>query len=370
MALFDVGDERFVLQAYDTKGTAEGATEASNLALSHGAQLLLGPLFSAEAKAVAPLAAAAALCIAPAPLQAQPWPNKALRIIIPFPGAGGAADVTGRLAGQKLSEALGQPVVIDNRPGGGGNIGIESAAKAAPDGYTLLVSAPSLTISPSLYSKLGYDPVKDFAPITLLAEIANLITIRQSLPANNLKEFVDYARANPGKLNFGNSGIGTSTHLATVLFMSKTNLNLVSVVYKGASQALVAMIGNEVDLVVIGPPAALPHIQAGRVKALAVMRNTRLASLPQVLTTQEAGVSNVEAITWYGMLAPAGTRAAAIARMNEALDKVIALPDVRQKLAADGAEPAGGSPALFQKHLATELAKWSRVVRAAGIKIE
>ena len=310
-----------------------------------------------------------ALC-ACAAAHAQAWPNKALRIIIPFPGAGGAADVTGRLAAQKLSEALGQPVVIDNRPGGGGNIGIESAAKAAPDGYTLLVSAPSLTISPSLYSKLGYDPIKDFAPITLLAEIANLITIRQALPANNLKEFVEYARANPGKLNFGSSGLGTSTHLASVLFLSKTNLNLVSVVYKGSSQALVAMIGNEVDLVVIGPPAALPHIQAGRVKALAVMRNTRLASLPQVPTTQEAGVNNVEAVTWYGMLAPAGTPRDIINRLNNIWAKAAATAEMREKMANTGSEISATTPEQFATIIRTEVPQWRKVITDAKLKLE
>ena len=313
--------------------------------------------------------AALSLC-AVAPLGAQPWPTKPLRLIIPFPGAGGAADVTGRIAGQKLSEALGQPVVIENRPGAGGNIGIESAAKAAPDGYTILVSAPSLTISPSLYSKLGYDPIKDFAPITLLAEIANLITIRQALPANNLKEFVDYARVNPGKLNFGSSGLGTSTHLASVLFLSKTNLNLVSIVYKGSSQALVAMIGNEVDLVVIGPPAALPHIQAGRVKALAVMRSTRLASLPQVPTTQEAGVSNVEAITWYGMLAPAGTPREIINRLNSIWAKAAATAEMREKMANTGAEISATTPEHFAAMIRAEVPQWRRVITDANLKLE
>ena len=313
--------------------------------------------------------AALSLC-AVAPLGAQPWPAKPLRLIIPFPGAGGAADVTGRIAGQKLSEALGQPVVIENRPGAGGNIGIESAAKAAPDGYTILVSAPSLTISPSLYSKLGYDPIKDFAPITLLAEIANLITIRQALPANNLKEFVDYARVNPGKLNFGSSGLGTSTHLASVLFLSKTNLNLVSIVYKGSSQALVAMIGNEVDLVVIGPPAALPHIQAGRVKALAVMRSTRLASLPQVPTTQEAGVSHVEAITWYGMLAPAGTPREIINRLTSIWAKAAATAEMREKMANTGAEISATTPEHFAAMIRAEVPQWRRVITDANLKLE
>jgi tripartite-type tricarboxylate transporter receptor subunit TctC len=316
------------------------------------------------------LAAILITAFAATPLHAQPWPNKPLRLIIPFPGAGGAADVTGRLAGQKISEAIGQPVVIENRPGGGGNIGIETAARAAPDGYTLLVTAPSLTISPSLYSKLGFDPVKDFAPITLLAEIPNVITIRQALPANTLKEFIEYGRANPGKLNFGTSGLGTATHLATVLFLSQANVTGVNVVYKGSSQALVAMIGNEVDLVVIGPPAALPHIQAGRVKALAVMRNARLPSLPQVPTTREAGVANTEVTTWYGLLAPAGTPREIVRRLNDIWAKAAATPEMREKMQNTGSEVIATTPEQFAEMIRAEVPRWRKVIADANLKVE
>ena len=305
-----------------------------------------------------------------APLHAQPWPHKPLRLIIPFPGAGGAADVIGRLAGQKISEAIGQPVVIENRAGAGGNIGIETAARAAPDGYTLLVTAPSITISPSLYKKLNYDPVKDFAAVTLLAEVANLITIRQALPANTLKEFIDYGRANPGKLTFGASGVGTSTHLATVLFLSQARLDLVSVTYKGASQALVAMIGNEVDIVVIGPPAALPHIQAGRVKALAVMRNTRLPTLPQVPTTREAGINDSEVVTWYGLLVPAATPRAIVQRLNAVWAQAAATPDLREKMNNTGSEIAATTPEQFAAMIRNEVPRWRKVIADANIKVE
>ena len=207
------------------------------------------------------------------PAVAQSYPEKPLRLIVPFPGAGGGADFVGRVVGQKLAARLGQPVVIENRPGAAGNIGIDMAAKAQPDGHTLLIVTPSLTISPSLYKKLGYDPTKDLAPISLVSEVPNLFIVRPGLPVKTLGEFIDYARANPGKLNFGGSGIGSSTHLATVLFLSLAKLDMVNVTYKGSSQALVALIGNEVDLVIIGPPAAQAHILTGRVKALAVMRD-------------------------------------------------------------------------------------------------
>ncbi len=315
--------------------------------------------------------AVCALCaLAIAPLGAQPYPNKPLRLIIPFPGAGGGADVVGRLAGQKLAEGLGQPVVIENRPGAAANIGTELVAKAQPDGYTLLVSAPSLTIAPSLYKTLPFDPLKDFAPITLLAEIPNLLTIRQAIPAGTLKEFVAYARANSGKLNFGNSGIGTSTHLAAVLFLQKTGLNLVSVTYKGVSQALVAMIGNEVDLVVLGPTSALPHIQAGRVKTLAVMRSTRLASLPQVPTIKEAGVEDSEVITWYGLLAPAGTPRAIVNRLAAEWARAAATPDTRDKVQNIGVEVLTNTPEQFSAMIRTEIPRWRKIITEANIKVE
>ena len=311
-----------------------------------------------------------AAILAAAPLGAQPYPNKPLRLIIPFPGAGGGADFVGRVAGVKLSEGLGQPVVIENRPGAAGNIGLELGAKAQPDGYTVVIAPPSLTISPSLYKKLGYDPVKDLAPISLLAEIPNLLTIRQTIPANTLKEFVDYARASPGKLNFGTSGIGTSVHLATVLFMHQTGIDMVHVTYKGSSQALVAMIGNEVDLVVLGPTSALPHIKAGRVKALAVMRDTRLAALPQVPTLKEAGVENSEVITWYGLLAPAGTPREIVRRLNAEWVKAAATPDTREKMAVAGVEVLTSSPEQFADMIRKEIPRWGKVVRDANIKIE
>jgi tripartite-type tricarboxylate transporter receptor subunit TctC len=215
---------------------------------------------------------------------AQAYPGKPLRFVIPFPGGGGGADYVGRVIGQKLAERLAQPVVIENRPGAAGNIGIDIVAKAPPDGYTILLTTPSITISPSLYKKLSYDPLKDLAPISLVAEIPNLILIKPSIPAKTLKEFIEYAKARPGKLNFGGSGIGSSTHLATVLFMSLAGIDLVNVTYKGSAQALIGMLGGEIDLIIIGPTAALPHVQSGRVRALAVLRDKRLSSLPNVPT--------------------------------------------------------------------------------------
>ena len=304
------------------------------------------------------------------PAVAQSYPEKPLRLIVPFPGAGGGADFVGRVVGQKLAERLGQPVVIENRPGAAGNIGIDMAAKAQPDGHTLLIVTPSLTISPSLYKKLGYDPTKDLAPISLVSEVPNLFIVRPGLPVKTLGEFIDYARANPGKLNFGGSGIGSSTHLATVLFLSLAKLDMVNVTYKGSSQALIALIGNEVDLVIIGPPAAQAHILTGRVKALAVMRDRRLASLPQVPTMQEAGLEKSEVTTWYGLLAPAATPRAIINRLNREWNAAATMPDTREKMQSAGIETLAGTYAQFANLIKMEIARWAKVVKDADIRIE
>ena len=304
------------------------------------------------------------------PAVAQSYPEKPLRLIVPFPGAGGGADFVGRVVGQKLAERLGQPVVIENRPGAAGNIGIDMAAKAQPDGHTLLIVTPSLTISPSLYKKLGYDPTKDLAPISLVSEVPNLFIVRPGLPVKTLGEFIDYARANPGKLNFGGSGIGSSTHLATVLFLSLAKLDMVNVTYKGSSQALVALIGNEVDLVIIGPPAVQAHILAGRVKALAVMRDRRLASLPQVPTMQEAGLEKSEVTTWYGLLAPAATPRAIINRLNREWNAAATMPDTRERMQSAGIETLAGTYAQFADLIKMEIARWAKVVKDADIRIE
>ncbi len=319
----------------------------------------------------ATVAAALLAGVAVAPLHAQPWPHKPLRLVIPFPGAGGGADYVGRVVGQKLAERLGQPVVIENRPGAAGNIGTELVAKAQPDGYTLLIATPSLTISPSLYRKLGYDPAKDLVPVSLVAEIPNLFIVRNTLPVKTLKEFIDYSRANPGKLNFGGSGVGSSTHLANVLFLSLANLSMVNVTYKGSSQALIALIGNEVDMVIIGPPAAMPHIQAGRVKVLAVLSGERLPSLPNVPTIKEAaGIEKSEVTTWYGLLAPAGTPRAIISRLNKEWNVAAAMPDTLEKMRTAGIETLADTPEKFAALIKLEIARWARVVKDANISVE
>jgi tripartite-type tricarboxylate transporter receptor subunit TctC len=319
--------------------------------------------------ALCAIAAAFLLTASVVPLGAQTYPSKPVHLITPFP-AGGGADIAGRIIGEKLAERLGQPVISENRPGAAGNIGLEFTAKARPDGYTIVITTPSVTISPSLYRKLNYDPIKDFDPIALVAQVPNLILVRSSLPVKNLAEFVEYARARPGKLNFGGSGIGSSTHLATILFMSQARINLVNVTYKGSSQALIGLIGGEVDLVLIGPPSAMAHIQSGKLRALAVLSKERLASLPDVPTIKEAGIENSEVTTWYGLLAPAKTPRDIITRLNAEWNRVAALPDTRQKLQNAGFETMTSSPEQFADLIREEVPRWAKVIKDGNVKID
>jgi tripartite-type tricarboxylate transporter receptor subunit TctC len=304
-----------------------------------------------------------------APLSAQTYPNKPIRFIIPFP-AGGASDILARIIGQKLSDRLGQPVVPENRGGAGGNVGIESVAKSKPDGYTIVLSAPAIAISPSLYKKLNYDPIKELAPISLVAEVPNLVLIRPSLPVKNMKEFIEYAKANPGKLQYGASGIGASSHLATVLLTNLAKMNILEVRYKGSAQAMIGMMGNEVDMMVIGPPAAMPQIQAGKVKAVAVLSKERLPYLPDVPTIRESGIDNCEVTTWYGILAPAGTPREIIQRLNAEWIKIVAMPDTIEKMKSAGTDPISSTPEQFTEFIKTETVRWARVIKEANLTVE
>ena len=304
-----------------------------------------------------------------APLLAQTYPNKPIRFIIPFP-AGGASDILARIIGQKLSDRLGQPVVPENRPGAGGNVGIESVAKSKPDGYAIVLSAPAIAISPSLYKKLNYDPIKELAPISLVAEVPNLVLIRPSLPVKNMKEFVEYVRANPGKLQYGASGIGASSHLATVLLTHLAKMNILEVRYKGSAQAMIGLMGNEVDMMVIGPPAAIPQIQAGKVKAIAVLSKERLSYLPDVPTIREGGIDNCEVTTWYGILAPAGTPREIIQRLNAEWIRIVAMPDTVEKMKSAGTDPISSTPEQFAEFIKAETVRWARVIKEANLSVE
>jgi tripartite-type tricarboxylate transporter receptor subunit TctC len=292
-----------------------------------------------------------------------------VRFILPFP-PGGGTDILGRLIAERLSASLGQPVVTENRGGAGGNVGAEAAARSAPDGYTIVLCAPSLAISPSLYSKLNYDPVKDFAPVSLVATVPNVMITHPSVPAQTLQEFIAHARTRPGTMNFGSGGNGTSNHLAGELFNIVTGAKLVHIPYKGVNLAMQDVLSGQIHLVVIGIPAAAPHIKAGRLRALAVVTPQRTAALPEVPTTDEAGLKDFEVTTWYGVLAPAGTPRPVIARLNSELVKIIHAPEVKERLAASGTEPRTSTPEEFAAYLKQEIAKWGDVVRKANLKAD
>jgi len=296
------------------------------------------------------------------------WPSKPMRMILPFP-PGGGTDILGRLIADRLSASLGQPVVTENRGGAGGNVGAEAAAKSAPDGYTLVLVAPSLAISPTLYSKLNYDPVKDLAPISLVATVPNVMVTQPSLPGD-LKEFIAVVKAKPGALNFGSGGAGTSNHLAGELFNLVAGTKLVHIPYKGVNLAMQDVLSGNVHLVFIGIPAAAPHIKAGKLRALALVAPHRSPALPEVPTVAEAGLPDFEVTTWYGILAPAGTPRNIIDRLNGELVKIMHAPELREKLAATGTEPLTSTPDEFAAYIQKEIAKWGDVIRKAGVKAD
>ncbi len=314
-------------------------------------------------------AAAMSLPLSPSAL-AQPFPSKPLRIVVPFP-AGGTTDVLARAVAQKLTETLGQPVVVDNRPGAGGNIGAELVAKSPPDGYTLLMGTVGThAINPGLYPKMPYDHVRDFAPVILVAGVPNVLVVNPSLPVNSVQELIVYSKANPGKLNFASSGNGTSIHLSAELFKTMAGVQIMHVPYKGSAPALQDLVGGQVQLMFDNLPSSLALIKGGKLKALAVTSSARAAALPDVPTLAESGLPGFEASSWFGLLAPAGTPQPAIATLNAEVAKWLATPEAREKLLAQGAIAAGGTPEDFTRHIAAETAKWQKVVKESGAKVD
>ncbi|MFL6574225.1 MAG: Bug family tripartite tricarboxylate transporter substrate binding protein [Burkholderiales bacterium] len=299
----------------------------------------------------------------------EAYPSRPVRFILPFP-PGGGTDILGRLIAERLSANLGQPVVTENRGGAGGNVGAEAAAHSAPDGYTIVLVAPSLAISPSLYSKLNYDPVKDFAPISLVATVPNVMITDPSVEAKNLQEFIALARSRPGQMNFGSGGSGTSNHLAGELFNIVTGAKLVHVPYKGVNLAMQDVLSGRVQLVFIGIPAALPHIKSGRLRALAVVAPQRSPALAEVPTSEEAGLKDFEVTTWYGVLAPSGTPRPIVTRLNSELGKIMHTPDMKERLAGLATDPHTSTPEEFAAYLKQEIAKWGDVVRKANLKAD
>jgi tripartite-type tricarboxylate transporter receptor subunit TctC len=306
----------------------------------------------------------------PAPAQTtDAWPSRPIRFILPFP-PGGGTDILGRLIAERMTASLGQPVVTENRGGAGGNVGAEAAARSAPDGYTIVLVAPSLAISTSLYSKLSYDAVKDFAPVSLVATVPNVMVTHPSVPANTLAEFIRLARTKPGEMNYGSGGSGTSNHLAGELFNIVAGVKLVHVPYKGVNLAMNDVLSGQIHLVVIGVPAAAPHIKAGKLRALALVAPQRAAALPEVPTVAEAGLPKFEVTTWYGVLAPAGTSRTIVTRLNADLVKIMHSPDLKERLAAMATDPATSTPEEFAEYIKREIVKWGEVVRQAGLKAE
>jgi tripartite-type tricarboxylate transporter receptor subunit TctC len=301
---------------------------------------------------------------------AQPYPTKPIRIVVPFP-AGGTTDVLARAAAQRLTETLGQPAVVDNRPGAGGNIGAELVAKAAPDGYTLLMGTVGThAINPSLYPKMPYDHVRDFAPVILVAGVPNVLVVNPALPVKSVQELIAYAKANPGRVNFASSGNGTSIHLSGELFKTMAGVQITHIPYKGSAPALMDLIGGQVQIMFDNLPSALPQIKAGKLKALAVTSRERAPALPDVPTMAESGLPGFEASSWFGLLAPAGTPQPIILKLNADVAKWVASPEAKEKLLAQGANAAGGTPEDFARHIAAETAKWQKVVKESGAKID
>lgn len=312
----------------------------------------------------------AGLNAAAAGAQGEPsYPAKPVRFVV-GQAPGGATDLVARAVAHKLTEFLGQSVIVDNRTGAAGSIGAASVAKSAPDGYTLLVVSSSYSINPGLYANLPFDPVRDLAPVTLLAEAPFLLVVHPSLPARTVGELVALAKAKPDSLNFASGGLGSSGQLAGELFKNLAGVKLTHVPYKGAGPALVDVIAGQVHLMFASVISSLPHARSGKLRALAVTSARRSKALPELTTVAEAGVNGYGTTTWYGVLAPAGTRAAVITRLHSELRKTVESPEVHQRLSGDGAEPVGGTPEHFQKHLAAEMAKWRKVIRDAGIRAD
>src|SRR5882672_5934994 len=313
--------------------------------------------------------ALAALAIS-ASAQAQVYPAKPIRMIVAYP-PGGGTDIVGRMVAQKLGETLGQSVVVENRGGASGNIGTELAARAAPDGYTILMGnvAPN-AINISLFKDLPFDPVADFAPVSLVASTPNILVVHPSTPARTVKEVIALAKAKPGTLNFASAGMGSSSHLAGELFRILAGADIVHVPYKGAGPAMVDVLSGQVQLYFATMPAAMPHVKAGKLAPVAVTSARRSRALPDLPTVAESGVAGYEASTWYGLLAPARTPGVAVARLHQATVKILADPALREKLADQGFEPVGDSPEEFGAYMKSEIAKWGKAIRDAGIRPE
>jgi tripartite-type tricarboxylate transporter receptor subunit TctC len=298
------------------------------------------------------------------------YPSRPVRLIVPFP-PGGATDLVARAVGERLQAALGQPIIVDNRAGASGNLGMGEAVRAAPDGYTLVLGAPqTLTINPQLFANLPFNPQKDLAPIVVIASVPNVLVVNNTVPVKNAQELIALAKQKPGKLNYGSSSIGGTPHLSSELFKSMTGTSILHVPYRGSAPTLQDLIGGHIDMMFDNLPAALPQIRAGTVHALAVSTLKRSAAAPELPTLDESAIKGFESEGWFSLLAPAGTSQPILDRINAEVNKALTTPEFRERLQQAGAEPVGGSIEQFRQRITQETQRWSRVIKFANIKAE
>src|SRR5687768_6273129 len=308
------------------------------------------------------------LLLCAAPLCAQTYPAKTVRVIVGF-SPGGSTDVTARIVAQKLSEAWRQQVIVENRAGAGGNIGAEAVAKAPPDGYTLLVATTGvMAINHRLYRTLSYDAVRDFAPITQIGSLPLILIVHPSLPVKSVKDLIALAKARPGQLSYASSGVGGTTHMTAEIFRMLTGVDIVHIPYKGSGQAMADLVGGQVPMAFDQVTSSYPQVEAGRLRALAVTSAKRFASVPHLPTMAEAGVPGYEAVSWNGLSAPAGTPREIVGRIQAEVARIVQLPDIKERFFRDGIEPVASTPEQFAAHIKAERAKWEKVIEAAGIK--
>jgi len=325
------------------------------------------PIETATRRSRATAAACCILCATAA--NAQTYPEKPIRLIVAY-APGGNADTLARIISQRLGQMLEQQIIVENRPGANGAIGTEVAAKAAPDGYTLLFIASGHAINPGIYAKLAFDPIKDFAPISLVGSTPLILTITSALPARSVKELIAIARARPGELSYASAGNGSPGHLAGALFNSMGRVNIVHVPYKATQQAFIDLTTGQVQVMYPSMTAVLPHIKAGRLRGLAITAREHSALAPELPTMQQAGMPGYEATIWNGMLAPARTPASIVSKLNTSIVQIMQTQEVRDRIAALGADPATSTPAAFGKFIADEIAKWGKVIKEAGVHID
>ena len=316
------------------------------------------------------LLVATAIAVVPVAANAQSFPAKPVKLVIPFP-PGGSLDNVGRLLAQKIGDAWGQPIIVENRPGAGGNVGADAVAKSPADGYTVVMGALSThAVNPSLYAKMPYDAVKDFAPISNVAITPNVLVVNAALPVNSLKDLIAYAKANPGKVNFGSGSNGSAGHLAGELFKVDTGTDVAHIPFKGGAPATQALVAGDTQFMFANLANAMAQLKGGRIKALAVTTAQRSKLAPDLPTMAEAGMPGFDISTWFGVLAPAGTPPEVIAKWNTELVKALNAPDVREKMLAQGAEPAPTTPAEFAAFIAREREKYARIIKASGAKVD